>query len=465
MAEMDALALLQRKLGSNANGCDATELVQVLDNMPLAISQAAAYITQRAPQMTIARYVEEVRRIDYDRTCLLAKDGGDSCRDGKASNSIMATWQISFEHIRRSVPTAALLLSLMSLFDCRGIAGKLFHYQYVEDEGTKATFGDDIKVLTSYSLVEVTADDNNFEVHQLVRSSMKRWIELHKEIEATPEETAVISPQNAMTTNVSQDERLRKIQNWLLAPDPSLNFQRALKQRQNDTGLWLLEGEQYESWKKYAASYLWLHGIPGCGKTVLCSTITQDILQHCSNHSGHALAYFYFDFNDEQKQHAEPMLRSLVFQLSQQSMDMPTGLDILYSSHEEGKRQPSPDVLLKVARQMMRNLSQVYIVMDALDECAQPAQLMEMLETMAKWQLQNMHLIVTSRREHDIATLLDEFMDPENTICLQSKIVDKDIQQYVRKRLSDDKDFSKWRKDSILQQEIETALIKGSRGM
>jgi hypothetical protein len=113
----------------------------------------------------------------------------------------------------------------------------------------------------------------------------------------------------------------------------------------------------------------------------------------------------------------------------------------------------------------MQQFPQVYVMLDALDECAHRPDLIEMLGNMVSWQLQNMHLIMTSRRERDIESLLEEFVDPQNTICLQSKIVDQDIQRYVQQRLSEDKSLSKWGKDDGLRQEIETTLMAGSKGM
>ncbi|KAF2818594.1 hypothetical protein CC86DRAFT_336723, partial [Ophiobolus disseminans] len=104
-------------------------------------------------------------------------------------------------------------------------------------------------------------------------------------------------------------------------------------------------------------------------------------------------------------------------------------------------------------------------MLDALDECAQRADLTEMLEAMASWQLPNVHLVVTSRRERDIESSLQGLVDPQNAICLQSEVVDKDIQQYVRQRLSGNKGLSKWGKDAALRQEIEMALMQGSKGM
>ncbi|EMD87232.1 hypothetical protein COCC4DRAFT_150871 [Bipolaris maydis ATCC 48331] len=266
-------------------------------------------------------------------------------------------------------------------------------------------------------------------------------------------------------STVARDAKLSQIERWLSAPDPSVNYQKALKLRQHNTGRWLLDGERYETWKIETASCIWLYGIPGCGKTLLSSTILEDVFRYCDEHPGYAVAYFYFDFNDIQKQNAERMLRSLVVQLLQKSVDIPSSLDALFSSHDNGKRPPALDSLLKVARDLIEHFPQVYIVLDALDECNQWSELMEMLETIASWEIPNLHLIMTSRAEPDIKSTLTSFVDPQNSICLQSNIVDRDIQLYIRQRLSDDKDLAKWKKDPDIQQEIETALTKGSKGM
>ncbi|PVH90979.1 hypothetical protein DM02DRAFT_509339, partial [Periconia macrospinosa] len=119
-------------------------------------------------------------------------DVGDSRRDGRASNSIIATWQISFEHIRTNMPTAAHLLSLMSLFDCQGIPESLLHDRYQLDEDGEADFEDDIHTLTSYSLVEMSADGRKFEMHRLVQFSTKTWLELNDELERWKERFATL---------------------------------------------------------------------------------------------------------------------------------------------------------------------------------------------------------------------------------------------------------------------------------
>jgi hypothetical protein len=177
-----------------------------------------------------------------------------------------------------------------------------------------------------------------------------------------------------------QEERLGKISSWLSAPDPSTNYHKAHKQRQAETGLWLLESAKFAEWKERAASRLWLYGIPGCGKTILSSTIIEHLLQHCHDDTRMVTAYFCFDFNDIQKQDPELMLRSLLCQLLQRSVVIPKGVDALFSSCENGQRKPSLHALLDVTRQVTQEFAHVYVILDALDECTQRSELMDMLD-------------------------------------------------------------------------------------
>lgn len=258
---------------------------------------------------------------------------------------------------------------------------------------------------------------------------------------------------------------MTKIREWLSPPDPSDNYRKALNLRQADTGLWFLESEQYVKWKTDTASFLWLHGIPGCGKTILSSTILQSILQYCAFDSGNVVAYFYFDFNDAHKQSPELMIRSLISQLAQHCVKIPGILEMLFSSCKNRQQEPSLYALLDALQEMIRQFPQAYIVLDALDECTNRAELMSTLESIIGWQFDGLHLLVTSRKERDIESSLECLIEDSNIICLQSKLVDKDIHRYVHHRLSVDKNLKKWQKNPDLIYEIETALMKGAQGM
>ena len=213
------------------------------------------------------------------------------------------------------------------------------------------------------------------------------------------------------------------------------------------------------------ASFIWLRGFAGCGKTILSSTVIQSVLEHCEPDPGKVAAYFYFDFNDGQKQVPELMIKSLISQLSQQCVRVPEALAELYSSCGNGQRQPSLESLLGLLKQMIEDFPTCYIIVDALDESGDRMELMDILERMRSWGIQNAHLLVTSRQEREIERSLRDLVDERNTISLQSTAVDQDINLYVHQRLSNDKSLTKWNKDVEIRQEIEKVLMEKARGM
>ena len=107
MDDPDALALLEKKLGKQIDRDDTSKLAAALEFMPLAIVQAAAYIRQRTPRYSIRQYVEEFYKNEKKKTSLLNYEAGHLRRDQEAKNSIIITWQISFDHIHRTRPSVA----------------------------------------------------------------------------------------------------------------------------------------------------------------------------------------------------------------------------------------------------------------------------------------------------------------------------------------------------------------------
>ncbi|KAJ5335691.1 Tetratricopeptide-like helical [Penicillium brevicompactum] len=145
--------------------------------MPLAIVQAASYIRNRAPRSLVSQYLKDFLESDRKATRLLKKE--------TAKNSILVTWQISFDYICQTKPSAAQLLSLMSFFDRQGIPENLVQHQpktnYISSselpsnssngETSKSDSGpdfeDDVATLRDYSFIFVIANSSLFTMHQL----------------------------------------------------------------------------------------------------------------------------------------------------------------------------------------------------------------------------------------------------------------------------------------------------------
>jgi hypothetical protein len=260
------------------------------------------------------------------------------------------------------------------------------------------------------------------------------------------------------------DEKHAKISRWLSPPDPSVNHRKAVKECLPGTGIWLLKSRQYTKWKTHGASFLWLYGIPGCGKTILSSTVIEDVLQQSHYYPNRAVIYFYFDFRDSQKQISEQMVKSLVTQLSRICTETSPAMESLFSYHEKAQH-PSVDTLLATMRQVIQELPETYIVVDALDECSDRPELLDVIEKMAGWRQEKLHILVTSRKESNIECSLGTLTDGKSAVDLRARLVDQDIEAYVDHRLSIDKDLKKWGKDVKLRQEINTVLMKKARGM
>ncbi|KAL5325367.1 hypothetical protein ACEPPN_006492 [Leptodophora sp. 'Broadleaf-Isolate-01'] len=117
-------------------------------------------------------------------------------------------------------------------------------------------------------------------------------------------------------------EKQQKIRHWLLSPDPSTNYNAACKARQATTGEWFLKSDEFEEWKITSRSFLWLYGIPG---------FLEKVKSQYKSSPTVAIAYFYFDFNDTEKQKHDKFTRSLIEQLAWQSAKALACLELLFS--------------------------------------------------------------------------------------------------------------------------------------
>ena len=133
MDKTQGLAMLQQKLGPNIihSVDELSQLATELDLMPLAMSQAAAYIRRRAPLCSVREYHDKLTSHET-RLDVLNHNTQDLRRDHEAKHCILTTWQISFDHIRQSRSSAADLLSLMSFFDRNSIPEALLHNRFIE---------------------------------------------------------------------------------------------------------------------------------------------------------------------------------------------------------------------------------------------------------------------------------------------------------------------------------------------
>ena len=174
MSETESMTLLKAKLKQESS--DSLKLVQALCQIPLAITQAAAYIT-KSPRMNVTKYLGLFRQSEINQSSLLNRDEGDLRRDPEVPSAVITTWQISFNQIRRDNPSAADLLSLMSVLNRQGIPEAL-----LRGDSDRLAFEDALAVLSGFSLIVEESRGEFFEMHRLIQLATRKWLEAHNEI-------------------------------------------------------------------------------------------------------------------------------------------------------------------------------------------------------------------------------------------------------------------------------------------
>jgi hypothetical protein len=186
---------------------------------------------------------------------------------------------------------------------------------------------------------------------------------------------------------------------------------------------------------------------------------------YCKARSAYHLAYFYFSFQDTEKQKTLNLLRSILAQLVLQIEEIPDTVRVLYDNYQHN--QPPTDRLLSAIKSLTGGPRHIFIIIDALDECpngtTERSDLCAALNEIMGWKTTlNLHVLVTSRRETDLVEGLSPLCTI-NPICIQDEVVKSNVRKFVQAQLSNDSKLKKW--STEIQHEIEETLVEGAKGM
>ena len=145
------------------------------------------------------------------------------------------------------------------------------------------------------------------------------------------------------------------------------------------------------------------------------------------------IAYFFFDGRDSQQelQLHNKLIRTLISQLSDSRHGGITEqLAHLYKRCGE-LQQPSDEQLQNVLRDILDNFSQVFIIIDALDECTDREKTLNWVNKLisdTNRKAANLHIAITSRPEIDIHKVFTA-LDPNSIDVGEANT--KDIVEYL----------------------------------
>jgi hypothetical protein len=121
---------------------------------------------------------------------------------------------------------------------------------------------------------------------------------------------------------------------------------------------------------------------------------------------------------------------------------------------------------------MVQQAEEVWIVIDALDECQTRKEhsrrgLLSWIQSLQDSQGQvNVHLLLTSRPEQDIEAAIRGSTQDQNIILIGNDLIQEDINAYIYARVREPGELSeRWHTRPTIQAEIEAALINKADGM
>ena len=261
-------------------------------------------------------------------------------------------------------------------------------------------------------------------------------------------------------TRQRDDQERRAIADWLTLIDHAPQQSDFISRRQEGTGRWLLDSNEFQGWLNSSAQTLFCPGIPGAGKTIIMSIIIEHLWKRFQNDTNTGIAFLYCNFRREHEQRPVDLLTSLLKQLVQEQSLVPKIVRSLYESHKDKRTRPSLDEILKVLHSVVTGYSRTFILVDALDEYqgsdgGRKKFLTEIFDLQAKT---GASLFTTSRF---IPEILKEFEG--RSIWLEIRARNEDVARYLDGHIS--RLPSCVSRSYGLQQRIKTEVIKAVDGM
>lgn len=246
------------------------------------------------------------------------------------------------------------------------------------------------------------------------------------------------------------------ILDWLSAADYTLQQSDLLARRQEGTGKWLLDSEEYKHWLRTPRATLFCPGIPGAGKTICSAILVDDLITRFEDKPNVGIAYIYCNFNRQDEQKVQDLLSSLLKQLCQKRKSVPDAVKDLYTRYKATSTRPRFDEISKALQSVTSIYSDVFIVLDAFDECESTCRTRLLDEMMKIHAGAGANVFATSRPTE----MSDLFKAGGH---LEIRAHEDDVRRYLDGNMYRLPGFVS--RNTALQEEIKTVISRHVQGM
>lgn len=252
---------------------------------------------------------------------------------------------------------------------------------------------------------------------------------------------------NNAVRGLIQRVQFGEIKSWLSPPSYDSDYGNIKAQRTPNTCEWIFERDEFKAWNEGLSRYLWIHGKPGCGKSVIASTVVESLKTvggGSKESQKRHLGYVFCDKKDETKRDPRAVMKILVWQIVSRNDLLPTQKEMILSawraapdsralsrSHPGGIQHAV--ALFEFFERLIAPYLSCSIIIDGLDECEHPGALLDWLLRLTN-NSPPIRLLFVSQ---NVGSVADQYLfDPNrSTIEIKPESTDTDIATYIGTRL------------------------------
>ena len=189
--EEGVLFLMKRKgLEGKSLEPDAVALTKELGALPLALEQAAAYITASPIPLSFADYLKKYRAVKL--RLLKQQPAIALSMEAQHRLSVHTTWEMNFAYVKEQSPAAASMMRIAAFLDSENVPfavinpglPELDQDELKEKACCEIEIAMLLRVLSSYSLFSVSSQNRVFHVHKLIQEVVKDSLTVKQKLEA-----------------------------------------------------------------------------------------------------------------------------------------------------------------------------------------------------------------------------------------------------------------------------------------
>ncbi|KIL83635.1 hypothetical protein FAVG1_13142 [Fusarium avenaceum] len=172
MSPSEAASYLKEALIEEIYSSDeevTNHLLTLLTHLPLAITQAAAYMNEN--QISPIEYLQLFENTDRDRIELLSAEFQDDTRYEESQDPVATTWFVSFNQIRKMDKLASRLLIFLAHVEPKAVPQSMLPECESRQQMTRA-----ISTLCGYKFLDKRGSDEVFDMHSLVHLAIGSWV-------------------------------------------------------------------------------------------------------------------------------------------------------------------------------------------------------------------------------------------------------------------------------------------------